>query len=96
MKKVSIVLFIFVTTIALAGCVNKEWTLMICEWPHDSGGCGDIKYTLRGYESQKECMEKGIEIKNPQGFECGSDCKLSADSSLQVCEEICNEKGCSK
>lgn len=73
---------------------NSDWTLMICETSHYSGGCDDNKYVIDGYKSKKECMEKGISINNPQGFECGSSCKES-DYGLQVCNEVCNETGCS-
>ena len=67
---------------------------MICESPHSTGGCGDLKYTLKGYKTQRECMEKGIEMKNPEGFECGYSCEKWGETDLQVCDEICNEKGC--
>jgi len=66
---------------------------MICDTPHFTGGCGSNKYALEAYLSQKDCMEKGIEMRNPSGFECGYGCKKSDGGALQICDLICNEKG---
>jgi len=94
MYKITVSLIIL-SAILLSGCTSKEWTLMVCDTKHFSGGCGDTKYVLKGYKTQRECMEKGIEMKNPEGFECGSACRLSDGGLLQVCDEVCNETGCS-
>lgn len=73
----------------------KGWTLMVCSEPHSTGGCAETSYVLKGYKSERECLEKGIGLHNKSGFECGSSCKMS-DYGLYVCKEICNENGCSR
>ena len=73
---------------------SKNWTLMICETPHFSGGCAENRYILEGYKSQTDCMEKGISLRNQAGFECGYGCHLSDGGGLQVCDKVCNENGC--
>jgi hypothetical protein len=95
MKKYVIFLIVLVSTILFSGCTSKDWTLMICKTKHYSGGCGDMEYELKGYKTQRECMEKGIAMKNPEGFECGYSCKDS-DYGGKICNEICNETGCTK
>lgn len=89
-----VIALIIFSSLCLSGCTQKEWTLMICKTKHFSGGCDDISYLLNGYKTQRECMEKGLALKNPEGFECGVNCKPWG--SLQSCSEICNETGCSK
>ncbi|PKA10615.1 hypothetical protein CH372_18500 [Leptospira meyeri] len=75
------------------GFLRKEnWELMICSESHWTGGCGEIKYKLSGYEDQKTCMEKGILFDQGNGFECGLHCNMN--QGFNVCETICNEKGC--
>lgn len=82
------------TSLFLSGCKSNEWTLMVCSSPHATGGCSDTSYIIKGYKTQKDCMEKGVELKNYSGFECGLSCRDWEDTSLQICDEICNEKGC--
>lgn len=38
-------------------------------------------------------MEKGIELNNPAGFECGSNCE-DKGHNWEVCDVVCNENGC--
>jgi len=94
MKSIISFILVVLLIVFVYNAFNKSWTLMVCETPHYSGGCDDNKYELKGYKSQRECMEKGIQLNNEAGFECGLNCK-ETDYGLSVCDEICNEKGCS-
>lgn len=71
------------------------WDLMICKELNSDGiQCETNEYILKGYKDQRSCMEKGIELADSKGFECGKNCRN--DSSLVgiVCETICNRGGC--
>ena len=88
---------ILLSGLVLSACTatsKDEWSLMICENVHSPGECGDIQYVLNGYQTQKDCMEKGIELNNEAGFECGLNCE-SGEFATQVCDEVCNRNGCS-
>lgn len=93
MKKIFFIIFLITFSIFVYKKLNNNWTLMICESSHITGGCAEDKYILTGYRSQRECMEKGILMKNTSGFECGLNCKDSSYGG-RICDEICNEKGC--
>jgi len=93
MKKIVFLAVLILSVTLLSACASKTWTLFVCESPHPNGGCFENKYVLRGYQSQKECMEKGISLMNQSGFECGYGCR-EEDGWGTVCKEICNEKGC--
>lgn len=70
-----------------------KWTLMICETKLNNFECMDNSYVFEGFKSQKDCMLEGATRFSKEGFECGSNCKMS-DYGLRVCKKICNKGGC--
>jgi len=74
---------------------QDSWDLMICEELMSNGvECYSNAEILKGYETQRECMEVGIRLASKQGYECGKNCKASKDFGGIVCETICNKAGC--
>jgi len=70
-----------------------KWTLFVCEsLMADGVQCYSNAYVLEGYKSKLECMEKGLELSDDKGFECGINCINEGHGT--VCEEICNRSGC--
>lgn len=76
---------------------KDEWTLMVCETLMSDGAqCQDNAYKIPGFHSAKECLLAGVDRFSTQGFECGNNCHPSEYGNIDVCDEICNNKGCSK
>lgn len=71
-----------------------KWTLMVCEDMLNASECRDISYEIPNFKSQKDCMLEGATRFSKEGFECGSNCKMS-EYGLNVCKTICNKGGCS-
>lgn len=71
-----------------------KWTLMVCEDMLNASECRDISYVIPNFKSQKDCMLEGATRFSKEGFECGSNCKMS-EYDLNVCKKICNKAGCS-
>jgi len=97
MKKI-IILLILIGIICYVGkgvFTKNTWDLMVCKILMDDGAqCYDNSYVLKGYKTQNECMEKGIELAKKEGFECGKNCKKEDGMNLIVCDVICNKNGC--
>ncbi len=72
----------------------QSWTLIICKTKLDDAQCLDTGLTIPGYKNSKECLERGYELANKQGFECGKNCESSEVGQIQICESICNKHGC--
>jgi len=66
------------------------WDLVVCKnrKSKDVGCILEEHYILKGYSSQRECMEKGIELGKNTGFNCGKDCKYN--NSVMVCKIVCS------
>lgn len=74
--------------------IPDKWTLMVCETKLNDSECQDISYEIPNFKSEKECMLEGATRFSKDGFECGSNCKMS-EYGLNVCKKICNKSGCS-
>lgn len=71
-----------------------EWTLMVCETKLNNFECMDNSYEIPNFKSEKECMLEGATRFSKEGFECGSNCRIT-EYGLKVCKKICNKGGCS-
>ncbi|MCI0557966.1 MAG: hypothetical protein MN733_05680 [Nitrososphaera sp.] len=71
---------------------QEEWTLMVCKEKLNDAECYSNSYVIDGFDTKKECMLEGASKFSGQGFECGMNCRN--ESGMQVCEEICNARGC--
>lgn len=72
-----------------------KWTLMVCETRMENGvDCFENSYEIPGFNSAKECLLEGTSRFSREGFECGKDCRK--DGSLNICQEVCNARGCSE
>lgn len=75
---------------------TDNWDLMVCRTLMEDGAqCYDNSYVSKGYKTQAECMEKGLELAKKEGFECGKNCEKDS-IGLLVCDVICNKNGCNK
>ncbi|MFH1407473.1 MAG: hypothetical protein ABIG91_00320 [Patescibacteria group bacterium] len=78
----------------------KSWNLMVCKSTMNNGTeCYDTSYILKGYKTQSDCMEKGMQLAKKEGFECGKNCRdydscKGQEDCIQVCDIICNKVGC--
>lgn len=85
--------FIFVKKIF----TKDSWDLMVCKTIMEDGvQCYDNSYVLKGYKTQVECMEKGIELAKREGFECGKNCRENKNLGGTICDIVCNKAGCQK
>ncbi len=92
-------------TVFLAGCAsnlssetsslpgvssNQKWSLLI-----RNKNTSKIESRIDGYNTQKDCTEKGVGLtNNSQFFECGYKCDTSVpDASEAVCDTTCGSKG---
>lgn len=74
---------------------SESWDLMVCKSLLDDGSqCYENSYVLKGYRTQAECMEKGLELAKKEGFECGKNCRHDVAYDADICDIICNKSGC--
>ncbi|OGV94726.1 hypothetical protein A3A66_01815 [Microgenomates group bacterium RIFCSPLOWO2_01_FULL_46_13] len=91
-----LILIIAVTVLLIKVLFTKDaWDLTVCSsLMADGVQCQENSYVLKGYKTQAECMEKGIELAKNEGFECGKNCRQGDGWSGITCEVICNKEGC--
>ena len=70
-----------------------KWDLAVCKTVKEEGvSCFGNGYILKGYQTQAECMEKGLELAKKEGFDCGKNCR--EEYGVLVCDIVCNKNGC--